>query len=288
MSPERFHKLFLEPEVADNEDVSEIEILTNQYPWFQAAHALLLKIYLHQESFKYKQNLKNIALITGDRQNLYNWLHIKCVHPVKYSSKPLDELKHFETNINQVSSAELRKYENLKLKKHDIEKILGQKGLLLFDFDMEESKDSIKAQTGLDDYVLNKNQIQTEIETTSDQLTDDTKKWLEENIQLSKKKILKDTSSTTKNTDLIDKFILKVENKNKTSSINTDNQADLSDIDNQDVSDIMTETMAKIYMKQELFEKALAVYHKLSLKYPEKNSYFASQIQKIERIINNK
>ncbi|POY38996.1 hypothetical protein C3K47_00405 [Solitalea longa] len=44
---------------------------------------------------------------------------------------------------------------------------------------------------------------------------------------------------------------------------------------------IVTETMAKVYADQHLFEKAISVYEKLCLKYPEKNTYFAAQIEKL-------
>ena len=49
--------------------------------------------------------------------------------------------------------------------------------------------------------------------------------------------------------------------------------------------DIVTETLAKVYLEQEHYEKAKAAYHQLSLKYPQKSSLFASQIELIDQLI---
>lgn len=49
----------------------------------------------------------------------------------------------------------------------------------------------------------------------------------------------------------------------------------------------MTETLARIYLKQGYYLKALKSYEKLSLKYPEKSIYFATQIEKVKDLINN-
>ena len=49
-------------------------------------------------------------------------------------------------------------------------------------------------------------------------------------------------------------------------------------------NDIITETLAKVYAKQEHFEKAILAYQKLSLKYPQKSSYFADQIKVIKKL----
>lgn len=50
-------------------------------------------------------------------------------------------------------------------------------------------------------------------------------------------------------------------------------------------NELATETLAIIFTKQEKYDKAIQVYEKLILKYPEKSSKFATQIEKIKKLI---
>ena len=55
-----------------------------------------------------------------------------------------------------------------------------------------------------------------------------------------------------------------------------------------DVSDsLMTETLARIYLEQKNYDKAIQSYKILSLKYPEKSSFFADQIKLVEELKDN-
>ena len=90
-----------------------------------------------------------------------------------------------------------------------------------------------------------------------------------------------DIPRVDKKFDLIDEFIknspkIKIDNKFEVkSSFKTD----------QKIKDeLITETLAKIYVKQEKFNKAIKAYEILSLKYPKKSSFFADQINDIKKL----
>lgn len=59
------------------------------------------------------------------------------------------------------------------------------------------------------------------------------------------------------------------------------------DSDELQDEEFLTESLAKIYIKQRRYAKALEIIRKLSLKYPEKNIYFADQIRFLEKLIIN-
>lgn len=87
--------------------------------------------------------------------------------------------------------------------------------------------------------------------------------------------------------ELIDRFIQSEPAMPKITAIPAGDIKDLSQETKLDKEELFSETLAKIYVKQQLYEKAIATYIKLSLKYPEKSVYFANRIEKIKENINN-
>lgn len=85
--------------------------------------------------------------------------------------------------------------------------------------------------------------------------------------------------------NLIERFL-----ENEPGAIKADKQTslegDVSEGSVQEDDSFITDTLAKIYVKQGLHAKAIYAYERLSLKYPEKSAYFAAQIEKIKNNAN--
>ena len=81
--------------------------------------------------------------------------------------------------------------------------------------------------------------------------------------------------------DRIDKFIA-----TNPKIVPTEQSAiiDISKSSTIDQNELMTETLARVYLEQKKYKKAIQAFKILSLKYPEKSSLFANQIKAIKKL----
>ena len=98
---------------------------------------------------------------------------------------------------------------------------------------------------------------------------------LKDEIQLNEKQ--------KKTYNIIDEFI---KTNPKIAPVGTPSEhVDFSEKGTQENDGFITDSLAKIYLKQGNYTKAIFAYEKLILKYPEKSSYFAAQIEEIKKLI---
>lgn len=88
----------------------------------------------------------------------------------------------------------------------------------------------------------------------------------------------------TDSNSLIDKFLQAEPHLDRNKEVNT------GDMGQESIKqpELYSEKLAKLYIQQGLFDKAIASYEKLNLKYPEKSDYFAAKIEEINQLKNNK
>lgn len=85
--------------------------------------------------------------------------------------------------------------------------------------------------------------------------------------------------------DLIDKFMTVGGAKITPSKNNNGPVVNLAEDSVKENPAILTETLARIYIKQKKYDKAIDIFNNLSLKFPEKSAYFADRIKELDILI---
>jgi tetratricopeptide (TPR) repeat protein len=294
----------------NSQKVEEVKGLLKLYPYFQSAHLLLLKGLHDASDIQFESQLKDSALFLADREVLY-YLLKREPQPVEEhltTVTPADINEPYETESDQTVIESVKNSEELitELEKiipplheeEDIDAGLASSGLTRSLLITEESDedDSVNIVFLLDDEEESNPERITymdpsiQLPATGDLLELD----LQEEVSVSSGQSL--TSSNTpeiiekysrkqEQTDLIDKFIIANPRIEQVRDKSFHPVEDISKPFAEEKGGFITETLAKIYVSQGYYSKAIDIYEKLSLKFPEKSSYFATQIEKVKELI---
>ncbi|MEG1563556.1 MAG: tetratricopeptide repeat protein [Bacteroides sp.] len=256
------------PETLDKDTLYELRTMVNRYPYFQSARLLYLKNLFLLHDITFGGELRKATLYITDRRALFY-----LIEGYKYVLQP---------SPKPTSALETDKKEELGF----------DRTLSLIDAFLSTVPEDLSQQTSLDystdytSYLLQAADISTDNSEPS--------------------------SPKLRGQELIDGFIERTGNETvlsrqnqpeKTEPVEADEPAEAERLpaqsaeketeknnfssEEEEDDSCFTETLAKIYIKQQRYSKALEIIKKLSLKYPKKNGYFADQIRFLEKLIIN-
>ena len=269
------------PNAINDKQTSSLEKIVAEFPYFQSARALRLKGLYNEESFRYNYELKSTAAHTTDRTILFDFIISDTFTRI---DKNLYEQKLAEINEIDVDATELIfKEEKIGSRENSLEQ-----SILTSIKEASPSED-----TNPDSSIEEKLNIGKPLVFS---LTE--KYSFEEWLQLSKiHPIVRENTSpkeekTTsidpekqKKLELIDKFI---ETNPKIPPIKKDTEPNFKlEPSSENSPYLMTETLARVYLEQNKYDKAIQAYEILILKYPEKSSFFANRISDIKILQQN-
>jgi hypothetical protein len=287
--------------------IGEVNDLIDIFPYFQSAHMLLLKGLYNNADVKFENQLKKSAIHIGDREVLYWLLKTKTSPETERTDvKQVIDLKQEVVSDTQQTVIESAKNSDFLIR--DIEKDSGETKSSENQDTLSQSPDhSVLIATEPDAnessgviFLLEEDNPTSEekiffmdpgfsVEERSDLLELDSS---ENNLTVSPGNVTSTESpeSYEKNkkqlqSELIDRFIIanpRIEPQRDKTYVPND---EISKHFVEDGESLVTETLAKIYVSQGYYSKAMDIYEKLSLKFPEKSSYFASQIEKVKEFI---
>ncbi|HDP74667.1 MAG TPA: hypothetical protein ENN49_02130 [Bacteroidales bacterium] len=243
-------------------NLDELNELVRKYPYFSAARSVILQQMFITDKDLFKGELPRHALFIPDRRYFTT-----IISEIENQNKPSNKLE--VTTGNQ--KVEL-KPENIDVKpaEETLPKTPKKRG--------RPRKKSIEPESTLELLGNDEKPTKTIIPDSKSVPADDT-----DILEL----IENDNGAGAEPLDLIEKFIVEQPTIPRPVSPQKGGDSDaVVDISVNSViepDELATETLAEIYALQGYIDKAISVYEKLRLKYPEKSSYFADQIQKLKK-----
>ena len=252
--------LLNKPEATNEKQTIALENVVLQYPYFQAARALHLKGLYNQESFRYNYELKKTAAYTTDRTILFDF--ITSENFIAIQQEKIEAFQKYILDIDVYAIEELisaADSTNIEVNNNQI----------------TVSEDKLQIGAPLSFSRTEKHSFQEWLQLTK--LTPIQRDLSENDLNLDAEK--------QKKIALIDKFIEANPKIPPIKDIGHTSENIIKSI--AEPTHLMTETLAKVYLEQKKYNKAIQAYEILILKYPEKSSFFADRINEIKNLQQN-
>ena len=304
LNTQNYTLLLADPQQITKQALPDLVEVIDTYPYFQSARALWLKGLKNQESFRYNDALKLTAAHTTNRDILFEFITSESFEQDQISLQILSNdqaIGQYDIEIGEDLSQTIDTEQKQEHKQalEDAEAVLDPN---LF----EKKIADIEQMIAVSQEFSNKEDVSNNTndkESASSQLGIDTplafskkdrhsfSQWLQLTTatpivreEIKEQKPSHTTKEKEHKYDLIEKFI---NEKPKIKSLkNSPQQQNTTQEDSKPSNSLMTETLAKVYLQQKNYKKAIQAYKILILKNPEKSGFFADQIRAVEKLIN--
>jgi len=276
MQVSRFTDLLEKPlEIIQESDLSALRQIVETYPYFQAARGMELIGLKNANSFKYNAALKKHAAYTSDRSWLFEII--------------TQEAFNTQTKVKKAPQTSLSNETDLAKQGAEPSEIPTITQKYTEEDYTEQTSDKINDSQQVKEANFSSLELGKPLEFNKND-----RYSFEEWLQLSAKNSVENKTETsivkTSNTPKkaakmaqINAFI--ATNPKMSTPLTNPEEITIKDAQKINKEALMTETLARVYLEQKKYKKALQAYKILSLKYPEKNSFFASQIKVVQKLI---
>ncbi len=256
---EKINKFLHQPSKVEATDIANLQKNLESFPYFQSLQCVYLKVLFTNNSFQYNSQLRKTAAITTSRSILFDFI-------TSPEFRQLEIAKQVQKNQEEATE-EL----DLGITADQADDIANP------DFFVPKPKDSSPLEfSEKEKYSFHQWLQLTKVSPIHHEQS-------EEKAEISSHQPKTEQKSQPKQ-DKIDTF-LKSNPKIKPSKNYTPKKE--IRLKTSPSSELMTETLARVYEEQKAYEKAIQAYKILILNNPEKNSFFATQIERLEQILEN-
>jgi len=295
--------------------LKDVDSLAESHPWYATAQLLLAKNLLNTKHIRYQARLKIASAATIDRKLLKQFLLENSALPLVEINKEVQTLGQSldvkAENLPQSSAISdentdegiVKIEEGSKLKpefnKSAIEEILQEKTKPTFEiYPPEESVASLKVEDQNWEPIPFEPLLQFDYTAELLKLPEILPKEEKEKIkEVSKEKmsfsdwlkhskvrmeIQPEKTDNLPKTGIIEKFITEQPRISKPKQTDFFKPQEAAKKSLSLPEGLVTETLAQIYEQQGHFERAIRAYEKLTVKHPEKFTYFAARISKLK------